>query len=238
MKCPKCEKQNKPGVKNCEYCDEIMPVRKKKTSTKNQTQKQKKTTVKKEIKKTSASKTEVKKDIKKVEKEPLIELSDEKKALKKLLKRIKKINKMIYIYIIVIIGILGLTLLFNSKANTIICKTINKSETEKYSITLKIKKRKNEIKEFHYITKNITNSYDDELKSRYQIIMDDIERKDNYKDIVSSSLQKRSYEISYKFSEHNLDKTNQYIGLDLSNYKNDVNTFIEELEKEVGFTCK
>lgn len=251
MKCPNCENQNKPGVKNCEFCNSVMPIRKKRTtsikiekqeSVKQSTKKvTKKTTVAKTKTNVKASKPKTKAKVETKElivKEPLIELSDEKKALKKLLKRIKKINKMIYVYIIAIVAVLGLTLMFNNKVNTVTCTTKHSSEIEKYSITLKIKKRKNDITNFQYITKNTTNSYDDELESRYKIIIEDIKRKDNYKDIVSSSLSKRGYEISYKFNENYLDKTSEYIGIDLTNYKNDVNSFIEVLEKEVGFICK
>ena len=62
MKCPNCEKQNKPGVKNCVYCNKIMPVRKKKTIPKKEETKDK------------------------LKNEPIIELSEEKKAIKKLIK--------------------------------------------------------------------------------------------------------------------------------------------------------
>lgn len=240
MKCPNCEKQNKPGVKNCEFCNSVMPVRKKRTTSVKTEKKESVKPVTKKVTKTSTvSKSKTKVETKEViVKEPLIELSDEKKALKKLLKKIKKINKMIYVYIIAILAILGLTLMFNNKVNTITCTAKHNSETEKYSITLKIKKRKNNITSFQYITKNTTNSYEDELESRYKIILEDIKRKDNYKDIVSSSLKKRSYEISYKFKENNLNKTSEYIGIDLASYKSDVNSFIEVLESEVGFSCK
>jgi hypothetical protein len=117
MKCPNCEKQNKPGVKNCEYCNEKMPVRKK-----NPSKSKKDTAVKqvtedkktKTVKKTNESEVETKKVVKEqskktvkeeIKKEPLIELSDEKKALKKMVKNVKNINKMIYVYILFVISI-------------------------------------------------------------------------------------------------------------------------------------
>lgn len=240
MKCPKCEKQNKAGAKNCEYCAEVMPVRKKRTTT----TKKSDTVTKSETKANKTTKS-VKKTSKKevneqpeIVKESIIELNDEKKAIKKLVKKAKKINKMIYVYILLVVSILFLVLMLNNKLHTVTCTIDHNSETEKYNITLKIRKNNNRIIGFHYITENTTNSYDKELESRYNIIVDELKKKKDFNDIVSSSLKSRSWKISYKFNENNLEKTSNYIGIDLTPYINDVDAFVEELEKEVGFTCK
>lgn len=253
MKCPKCEKQNKPGVKNCEYCNELMPVRKKKASTvkKNDTTKKKstpenKTEEKKEakivhkesVKKNSKPKKKIEKQIEE-KKEPIIELSDEKKALKKLLKNIKKIRKIIYLYILLVIVILLIILGINEKMHTITCEISNNSEMEKYNIKLVLKKDKyNNITGFKYITENTTNSYDETLKSRYDIIIEELQKKDDYDKIVTSFLKTRSWKIVYDFKEDYLKETIDYIGIDLTPYLDNVNAFVEEIENEVGFTCK
>ncbi len=214
MKCPNCEKQNKPGVKNCEYCNKIMPVRKKKTIPKKEETKDK------------------------LKNEPIIELSEEKKAIKKLIKKIKKINKMIYVYIFLVISIIILILMYNNKLHTITCKVNNNSETEKYNIKLTIKRNKDDITGFKYVTHSTTNSYDETLESRYKIIIEELKKKDDYSEIVKSRLNNRSWEIKYTFNSDYLDKTYEYIGIDLSPYMNDVESLVEVLEKEVGFSCK
>ena len=128
--------------------------------------------------------------------------------------------------------------MLNNKLNTITCTTNHNSETEKYNIIIKIKKKNNNIIGFKYITKNTINSYDKELESRYSIIIEELKKKDDFNKIVSSSLKSRSWEISYEFDKNNLNKTSSYIGIDLTPYINDVDVFVEELEKEVGFVCK
>lgn len=244
MKCPKCEKQNKPGVKNCEFCNEIMPVRKKRETSKKITESSDKKIVKnktnnknevtKNIKKTSSKKTIEEK----IEKEPIIELSEEKKALKKMMKKAKKINKMIFVYIFLVVSLLAIIVMFNNKMHTITCQINNNSETEKYSIKVLIKRNKEKITGFKYITESITNSYDETLKSRYEIILDDLKKKDDFENIVSSKLNNRSWKIIYNFRQDYLDKTSDYIGIDLEPYYDNVDMFVEELEKEVGFSCK
>lgn len=244
MKCPKCEKQNKPGVKNCEYCAEVMPIRKKRTTstkksdtgTKSETKTNERAKSVKKVETKVSKKSAVEKT--EVEKEPIFELSDEKKALKKFVKKVRKVNKMIYVYILLVISILILVLMLNNKLNTITCTTNHNSETEKYNIIIKIKKKNNNIIGFRYITKNTINSYDKALESRYSIIIEELKKKEDFNKIVSSSLKARSWEISYKFDKNNLNKTSSYIGIDLTPYTNDVDAFVEELEKEVGFVCK
>lgn len=249
MKCPKCEKQNKAGAKNCEFCNEVMPVRKKKATTKQSANSikndNKSTTAQKKSNITKAqnkiAKKKPRKDVNEkpeIVKEPIIELSDEKKAIKRIVKKVKKINKMIYVYILLVLSVLFLILMLNNKLHTVSCTINHNSETEKYNITLKIKKSKNNIVGFKYITKNTTNSYDKELESRYNIIVDELKKKKDFNDIVSSSLRSRSWKITYEFNESNLDKTTDYIGIDLTGYTNDVESLVKELEKEVGFTCK
>lgn len=238
MKCPNCTKQNKPGVKNCEYCNELMPVRKKKTSNVN-TQENKTAKAKT---KNSGEKIVVKKTEKiepEVKKEAIIELDEEKKAIKKMVKNIKKINKMIYVYIVLIIAVFGIILMVNNKLHTITCEISNDSETEKYNIKLVIKRNENNITGFKYITESTTNSYDETLEARYKIITDELKKIEDYNEIVSSKLKNRSMKIEYNFEEENLDKTIDYINIDLSPYLNNVDSFIVELEKqEIGFKCK
>lgn len=245
MKCPNCEKQNKPGVKNCEYCNKKMPVRKKRETVKKVSESEEKKVVKSKIKVENtkvAEKTKISSSKKiveeKIEKEPIIELSEEKKALKKMMKKAKKINKMIFVYIFLVISLLAIIVMFNNKMHTITCQINNNSETEKYSIKVLIKRNKEKITGFKYITENITNSYDETLKSRYEIIIDDLKKKDDFENIVSSKLKNRSWKIIYNFEQDYLEKTSDYIGIDLNPYYENVDLFVEELEKEVGFSCK
>jgi hypothetical protein len=180
----------------------------------------------------------VEKTVKYNEKISIIELSEEKKAIKKMLKKAKKINKMIFVYIFLVISVLAIIVMINNKLHTITCEVNNNSETEKYSIKLILKRNGKNITGFKYITENITNSYDETLKSRYDIIINDLMRKENFDEIVSSKLKNRSLKIVYDFNENNLDKTSQYIGIDLEPYYEDVDILVKELEKEVGFSCK
>lgn len=260
MKCPKCEKPNKPGVKNCEHCNELMPVRKKrvsstkKTVTKTKIDSEKKSEKVKTTKKVTSTKTEKKIPVKKEngvtkkskvievsveeKKEPIIELSDEKKAVKKMLKNIKKVNKIIYFYILLVIVVLVMILFINKKMHTITCEVNNNSETEKYNIKLVINKDDNNITGFKYITKNTTNSYDETLKARYDIIVEELSKKNDFEKIVKSNLKSRNWIISYEFTKDKLNRTNDFIGIDLTPYLDDVNSFVQELEQSVGFTCK
>ena len=67
MKCPNCEKQNKPGVKKCEYCNEVMPVRKKRETLKKEEVAKETKTITKDIKNNKMTKktknVETKKDV-------------------------------------------------------------------------------------------------------------------------------------------------------------------------------
>lgn len=217
MKCPKCEKPNKPRVERCAFCNAKMPVRKNNANTK------------------KVSKIEPDKEEKK---EPIIELSEEKRALKKFLKKIKKMNKMLFVYLALGLSFVAFVLVINSKFHTITCTVNNVSETEKYDIKLVLKHNKNNITNFKYITESKTNSYDKTLKERYNIIIDELRKKDQFDEIVDSSLKNRSWKIEYKFDKNNLELTPNYIGIDLSPYLEDVNSFVKVLEKEIGFECK
>ena len=136
------------------------------------------------------------------------------------------------------ISIIILILMYNNKLHTITCKVNNNSETEKYNIKLTIKRNKDDITGFKYVTHSTTNSYDETLESRYKIIIEELKKKDDYSEIVKSRLNNRSWEIKYTFNSDYLDKTYEYIGIDLSPYMNDVESLVEVLEKEVGFSCK
>ena len=86
---------------------------------------------------------------------------------------------MIFVYIFLVISILAIIIMFNNKIHTITCQIDNNSETEKYSIKVLIKHNKEKLTGFKYITENFTNSYDENFKSRYDIIINDLKKKND-----------------------------------------------------------
>ncbi len=250
MKCPKCQEQNKPGVKNCEYCNEVMPVRKKKATTVKKTtvskkkenaennieNKPKTKVVKKTVKKESVTKKVVKQD--EIKKEPIIELSEEKKALKKFVKKVRKINKLIYLYIGLAILALILIFVISNNSNTITCKVNNDTNNASYKISVKIKYKENKMKHFTYVTKFVSEKKaKKEYESTYKTILEGLETKTNYDKIVEADYGKKFWAITYRFDENNLKYSSEYIGMDLLPYVDDVNVFVDEIET-VGFECK
>lgn len=215
MKCPKCHNQNKPGVKKCTTCKATMPIRKKKAPAKT-----------------------IKKEVIEEKKEPIIEFKEEKKQLENLINKIKKINKIFYLYAFLIILSLSLIVLISVNSNTVTCKLKTSSGDTSYSIKMKIKHKKDSIVGFKYLSnyKSKKNNQD-EFKLIYNSIIDSSRQKENFDQIIKADYDNRHLSIVYDFDSDSLNYITDYLGIDVTTYQDDVNSFVKEMEK-VGFSCK
>lgn len=214
MKCPNCQKQNKPNVKKCAYCNGLMPIRKKNTTTK-------KTTKKEET----------------VVKEPIIELSEEKIAFKNFVKKIKSINKIVWVYLILILVAILLIILVNEKRSTSTCTLRNSDNDYSYSVNIILKHNQDKVSYFEYSSRYSSDDFSkNDYKNTYEAMIEGLSSKPGFSRIVSGSYGSKYWEMIYQFNESDFEYSEDYIDFDINKYANNYKEFINEMEK-AGFDC-
>ena len=209
MVCPKCGKRNKNDLSKCVVCG-------KKLENKN---------VKKDGLIDSITSS--------------IDVKAIKKAEKSLVNNIKRLSPKI-IVISVCLALLAFLIAFLAVGRGVTCtfKSYDAADGLYYNVSINFNHKKDKITRF---SQRIEYSSSDASKKEYLAniydnMLNDMQDKPNYRDIVKSSLGNRHFSIVYSFSPNYIDNVKDYTPYDFSEY-NGVKDFKQSL-KDAGFKCR